>query len=330
MVLKRQITPYKLLNCVLNFAYAVRRRPAVTALPSMIEIDINNICNLKCPACPTGIGEHHKVNGEMSYESFCQIVDEVKDYVFVIVLFNSGEPFMHKDVCKMIEYAHAGGISVITSTNGNFFHVGDHAERLVRSGLDVLIVSISGVSQDVYGRYHQNGKVDRVIAGLRKIAQAKRDSNVATPVLMLRYLLFDYNHSELDQARQLAREVGAQLNIRRAGTREDYHRLKAAMLSERSADAPPVTNHCYWLWSLPLIQYDGDVRPCCILNLDPPDQGNVCRDGGVAQVWGGETFREFRTQMLTDKSKIPSCRNCTSFPGLQDANIRKLLRWRSR
>src|SRR5207249_1534130 len=100
---------------------------------------------------------------EMSYESFCRIVDDVKDYVIIIVLFNSGEPFMHKDVYRMIEYAHAAGIFVITSTNGSFFNSRERAERLVRSGLDLMIVSISGISQTIYGQYHKNGSIDRII-----------------------------------------------------------------------------------------------------------------------------------------------------------------------
>jgi radical SAM protein with 4Fe4S-binding SPASM domain len=319
-VLKRRITAGKLFNLVVNFGYAVLRRPAVTRLPSIIQIDINNICNLQCPACPTGLGEHLKANGEMSYDAFCRIVDEVKTHVFLIVLYNSGEPFMHKDVYRMIEYATANGMAVVTSTNGHFFQNEDHAEKLVRSGLEVMTVSISGISQEIYAQYHRNGKAERVIAGLRNIAQAKKKLKIRTPVIVLRYLVFDHNRSELDEVKRLARELRIDyLNIRKAGTAEEYQTAKSASLAATKTEASPsAPNHCYWLWSLPMIQHDGDVKPCCFLNLNPPDQGNVFREGGLAGVWTGEKFRAFRTQMLTDKNEIPSCRNCRSFPGIQD------------
>jgi radical SAM protein with 4Fe4S-binding SPASM domain len=335
-ILRRQITPRKLFNLTLNFVYALLRRPAVTKLPSIIQIDINNICNLQCPACPTGLGEHPKVRGEMSYDAFCQIIDEVKSHVFLIVLYNSGEPFMHKDGYRMIEYASKNGIALVTSTNGNFFHNEHNAERLVRSGLDLMIVSISGITQDIYARYHKNGNADRVIAGLRNVMRIKKKLKSRTPVILLRYLVFDYNRCQLDSVKRLARELEIEyLNIRKAGTQEDYRAVKGGSAFEAEAEEkPPIANHCYWLWTLPMIQYDGDVKPCCFLNLNPPDQGNVFKEGGLAKVWSGERFRAFRTQMLTDKSKIPSCKGCQSFPGIQDyynnKNKRKLERSKAR
>jgi radical SAM protein with 4Fe4S-binding SPASM domain len=322
--LRRQLTPYKLFNLVLNFGYAVLGKPVVTALPSVLQIDINNRCNLQCPSCPTGLDHHPKITGEMSYESFCNLVDEVKHYVFLIVLYNSGEPFMHKDVYRMIEYAHAHKISVVTSTNGHFFHSGTNAQQLVLSGLDVLIVSVSGTSQEIYARYHVNGNIGRVIAGLKKISEAKKALKRDTPAIILRYLVFDYNRGELGTAKRLARELGVDyLNIRPAASPEEYQLVRRA--SSSAGDGAPVKNHCFWLWSLPMVQYDGDVKPCCFLTLNPPDQGNVFRDGGVSAVWRGDRFREFRRTMLTDKGNIPSCKNCPSFPGVQDYSLEKYL-----
>jgi radical SAM protein with 4Fe4S-binding SPASM domain len=331
--LRRQLTPYKLANLVLNFGYAVLRKPVVTALPSVLQIDINNRCNLQCPSCPTGLGQHPKITGEMSYDSFCRIVDEVQHHVFLIVLYNSGEPFMHKDVYRMIEYAHRRHIAVVTSTNGHFFHGGTHAQQLVASGLDVLIVSISGISQETYSRYHVNGHVRQVIEGLRKLTAAKRALKSDTPAIILRYLTFDYNRRELGSAQRLARELGVDyLNIRQAASPEEYQMVQRATSSPDDVrDRVDIKNHCFWLWSLPMVQYDGDVKPCCFLTLNPPDQGNVFRDGGVSKVWRGERFRAFRRAMLTDKGNIPSCKNCPSFPGVQDYSLEKFLsRFRQR
>ena len=319
-ILRRQITLRKLCNLTLNFAYAVIRRPAVTKLPSIIQIDINNICNLRCAACPTGLGEHPMARGQMSYDSFRQIIDEVKAHAFLIVMYNSGEPFMHRDAYRMIEYATTNGLAVVTSTNGHFFENEYNAERLVRSGLDMMIVSISGITQDVYMQYHRNGRIDRVITGLRNVTRIKEKLKSRAPVIILRYLTFEYNRSELDNVKRLACELKIDyLNIRKAETQEDYRAVKrASVLQEEAEESLPITNHCYWLWSLPMIQYNGDVKPCCFLNRNPPDQGNVFEEGGLAKVWGGERFRTFRTQMLTNKRQIPSCRNCRSFPGIQD------------
>lgn len=326
-IARGQLTPFKLFNLARNIGYAVLRRPAVTRLPSILQIDINNRCNLQCPSCPTGLGHHPKSPGEMSYEAFCGLVDEVRRHVFLIVLYNSGEPFMHRDVYRMIDYAHRRGMAVVTSTNGHYFHGGTNAEKLVGSGLDVMIVSISGVSQDVYAKYHVNGNIDRVIAGLRKIQAAKAALGRRTPAIILRYLTFDHNREELEQARALARELEVDyLNVRTAATPDEYQMIRSSVAAADGA-APDggLGNHCYWLWSVPTVQHDGDVKPCCLLTLNPPDQGNAFTDGGLSAVWAGERFRQFRHQMLTDKSRIPSCRSCPSFPGMQDRSLKKIL-----
>jgi MoaA/NifB/PqqE/SkfB family radical SAM enzyme len=326
-ILRRQLTASKLANMTLNLGYGLLRRPTVTALPSVLQIDINNSCNLQCPSCPTGLGLHPKGAGEMSYEAFCRIVDEVQHHVFLIVLYNSGEPFMHKDVYRMIDYAHRARIAVVTSTNGHFFHNRDNAPRLVDSGLDVLIVSISGITQATYSRYHINGRIDRVLAGLANLTAAKRARKVKSPAVVLRYLAFDYNRGEVSQARQVARELGVDhFNLRPAGTPDDFQMVRSALQSPGEMDAAnPVKNHCYWLWSVPLVQHDGDLKPCCFLTLNPPDQGNVFAEGGVSKVWRGEAFGEFRRQMLSDKQGIPSCRHCPSFPGVQDFSLEKIV-----
>ena len=66
----------------------------------------------------------------------------------------------------MIAYAAARRIPVVASTNGSY-RIEGLGERLVRSGLDTLIVSISGVTQPVYERYHAGGQLARVLATVR-------------------------------------------------------------------------------------------------------------------------------------------------------------------
>ena len=58
----------------------------------------------------------------------------------------------------MIRYASERRIKLISSTNGHLFARGDHADRVVRSGLDTLIVALDGITQETYDKYRQQAK----------------------------------------------------------------------------------------------------------------------------------------------------------------------------
>ncbi len=87
----------------------------------------------------------------------------------------------------------------------------EKARRLVHSGIDEVTFSIDGASQETYARYRQRGKFDLALATLRVMAEEKQKTGRDLPQLNWRYILFRWNDSdpEMDRARQLAREVGA-------------------------------------------------------------------------------------------------------------------------
>ncbi|GIT44721.1 MAG: hypothetical protein Ct9H300mP11_26570 [Chloroflexota bacterium] len=61
-----------------------------------------------------------------------------------------GEPFLNRRIHEYIEYAHNKNIATIISSNLNKPLTPKIAEQVIKSGLDVMIVSLDGVTQDVY------------------------------------------------------------------------------------------------------------------------------------------------------------------------------------
>lgn len=79
-----------------------------------IYIEITNACNLNCSFC---IKNTRKVK-YMSYKDYKYIINKVKDYTKEIYLHILGEPLLHPDIIKFIEYASTQGILVNITTNG--------------------------------------------------------------------------------------------------------------------------------------------------------------------------------------------------------------------
>ncbi len=101
--------------------YKFFRSTQLPYLPFSLGIDPGNICNLKCPLCPTGLGEAGAKRSFMEFEFFKLVFDQLKNSLSEINMFNWGEPLLNKDLTKMIRYAkgRSESIRIITSTNLN-------------------------------------------------------------------------------------------------------------------------------------------------------------------------------------------------------------------
>ncbi len=96
----------RLLNMLKRLYYTWRRQPQLAGtLPPLLGIEATNVCNARCPLCPTGNGELQRVKGMLCLEHFQQVIDEVKAHVVMINLFNYGESFLNPDIFAMIRYA---------------------------------------------------------------------------------------------------------------------------------------------------------------------------------------------------------------------------------
>jgi radical SAM protein with 4Fe4S-binding SPASM domain len=179
----------------------------IRSYPTYLTIDPFSACNLKCPLCPTGNGRITIKKGKLQLDMFRHIVDEMGAYLYSIDMFNWGEPLLNKDVYEMIAYAHKRHI--ITSVSSNFHYFDEAAaEQMINSGLDYLILSIDGATQETYEKYRVGGDLATVLQNVRTLTETRRRLGRKTPYIFWQYLVFRHNEWEIEQARQIAMELG--------------------------------------------------------------------------------------------------------------------------
>ena len=134
--------PYrKIINWILTESSVHIKPGKPWGFPTVLQVEPSTKCNLRCRVCPVTTGMD-RASGYMDSSLFQKIVDELSDYLFIIFFWDWGEPFLNIYAYEMINYAHARGIKVISSTNGHVFANRDHAREVVKSGLDVLVFSL--------------------------------------------------------------------------------------------------------------------------------------------------------------------------------------------
>lgn len=103
----------------------------------------------------------------MKYERFQVIADKVRPFAQYFYLHLWGEPMLNPDIIKIIRYASEFTTTNI-STNGMSM-TATKAEELITSGVSDIIISVDGVSQEVYEQYRVGGNVDKVLATLEML-----------------------------------------------------------------------------------------------------------------------------------------------------------------
>jgi len=291
VALSRHSSVKKFANLCLN---QIERRLVVTrprSLPYRLVIDVTNVCNLRCPFCPTGKRLKGRDRGFMSLERYKRIVDEIGDYVYLLDLFNWGEPLLHQSLCEMVQYATDRNICTRVSTNFNVRFSEDEARQIVESGLSHLTVSCDGVDQQTYEVYRCGGTFATVIENMKTMVRVRERLGSSYPHIFWLYLVFKHNEDLADQARLAAADVGVDSFVTVTGGVED----EAWAAVGNHPQMPGLTElPCSWLWKQLVVHWDGGVAPCCGEFWKEHDYGSIS-DEPIRQLWNNEQFVKSRS-----------------------------------
>jgi radical SAM protein with 4Fe4S-binding SPASM domain len=319
------VTPRKIWNAakILGSYYLTRllQRPIQWGVPFTISIEPTTACNLRCPECPSGLRSFSRPTGNLRADFFRRTIDDLYRDLYFLIFYFQGEPYINPEFLDMVKYASQKGIYTITSTNGHFLSE-ENARRTIESGLDRLIISVDGSTQEVYEQYRKSGNLDLVLQGARNVVKWKKQLGSKTPHLIFQFLVVRPNEHQIPEIYRLAKEIGI-----------DEVKLKTAQIYDYSQGNPliPVQdqysryrkqadgsyriknkllNHCWKLWHACVITWDGLVVPCCFDKDAQYRMGNL-QNQSLRKVWQQKPYQEFRKNILKGRDQIDICTNCT-------------------
>lgn len=293
------------------------KREAVRSYPVAAFIEPNLYCNLQCPACPTGLRLGLRPTVSIDEELFKATIDELGDYVFQLYMYNWGEPLLHKRTPEMIAYAKKKEISILLSTNLSIKLTDEYIDRLVSSGLDRMLVSMDGITQESYSMYRRNGNLALVRENVERIQSAKRRLGSQTPKVVWQFLVFRHNEHEIEQARALHKEWGADEFIVggaempmephnegfEPSTIPAYNIYHPDHPSQKETERQMASDRaCSWLYGVFVLNPNGKVSPCCAVPSEKLDFGEY-KSGDLFSVWNNESFRRARRMFASTGRK---------------------------
>ena len=298
------------------------KRPVQWGFPVSVSFEPTTSCNLRCPECPSGLRAFTRPTGMMEKELFGNMVDQLSKDLLYLIFYFQGEPYLNPDFLDMVKYASQKKIYTATSTNAHYLN-DKNAQRTVESGLDRLIISIDGTTQDVYEQYRVGGKLEKVLEGARNIMKWKKELKSKTPFVFFQFLVVKPNEHQVEDVRRLAKEIGVdEVRFKTAQVydykndpnqlipvNKKYSRYKKGKDGEYEI-RNDLNNHCWRLWHAPVITWDGLVVPCCF-DKDAQHRLGDLKGKPFKEIWHNNEYVRFRSQILQGRRNIDICANCS-------------------
>jgi len=295
---------------------------SVLGFAPTLMIEPTNICNLKCPLCPTGAGLIKRVKGFLNFDNFKKVIDEVYPYIYHLRLWNWGEPLLNKDIFNMISYAKKKNLFVNLSTNSNFLNK-DISKKILKSGLDELIISLDGASEGTYKKYRKGGDFHMVIESIKFLIDEKRKLKYKSPYIKLQFIIMKSNEHEIEKIKNLSQKMGVDESVfKTVGvmdyfSKEDIKKYlptnkkysRYLIKNDQIESKQKIKNWCDFLWDEIIINWDGSVVPCCFDMNNMFVFGNAFKDK-MKDIWNNEKYIVFREKILTNKKAIKLCKDC--------------------
>ena len=326
------------LRCYFNYALSRLGLVRNSHLPLFVSVEPANICQLKCPECPVGnktlaISHSLLANNEkpiansqklMSKQVWQRTLSEVAKSAWVMQFYFQGEPLLNKDLPQMIKAAHEAGLYTIVSTNAQAMT--EHlAEQLVTAGLDRIIVSMDGLSDETYNAYRIGGSLEKTKQALRFLRKAKNELSssrhhviTSSPIIELQVLRLKTNEHEWKAFRRQYKTLGADRLVFKTAQLYDYAQGHPLMPSDKRYSRYVLGNDglyhrrnlgkgCLRVWSGAVITTTGEVLPCCYDKTHAHAYGNIM-ESSLKDLFGNKKATAFRKAAWKEQPQI--CKEC--------------------
>jgi len=231
-----------------------------------LTTEITFRCNARCPAC-------HRIKPlriDLNNSKYTITLDNFKKLFYpgllqnlewLVFNGNFGDSIMNKDFREILSYVKSHDTKVLIHTNGGI-HNSDYWVDIgnTLTSQDIINFDLDGLS-DTHSNYRINTKFDNVLSNACSVISTKR------PQVHWKYIVFDYNQHQVEQAKKLASELGF-TTFSTVKTSRDFAAPKDGVYRhvKKKTDLSTIPKNiiCSWAdWGKWYISPEGIVFRCC-------------------------------------------------------------------
>lgn len=257
-----------------------------------IYIEITRACNLKCSFCPS---KDYSNKDFITFDKFKHIIDEIKDHTDGIYLHILGEPLLHQDVFKFIEYA-SKYVKVSVTTNGHLINT--TINQLVDANLYILNISLQSLVK------FDEEKVENYFKHLNELIINRKSK--------LPIHLRIWNDKENEDAKIINDKINELIDKYQL-LQHQYVNLSVADEFDWPSLSYPIneikTDCLGGKYQLGVL-LNGDVVLCCLDYLGHTKIGNIY-ENSFKEILSSESLKEVRKYWNNKEQYFELCKKCT-------------------
>ena len=297
----KSLSPRLIKNRISLLKSYIKREPVSMGFPLELAIELTNHCNAECIMCPRQKMSRKK--GYMDFDLFKKIADEARDYVELLFLHLAGEPLLHPDLFRILDYCGKIGLNTSLSTNAILLNK-VNSQRLIESPLKLLTLSFDGTTKGTYESIRRRSNFEDTRNNIQEFLRCKANSKNA-PYTAIQLIYMKENVNEVKEFIKKWKKSNV-----------DSVRIKPYLnypgLDEYLGELPKKSNvkPCFFLWRQLAIYWDGMAVACCMDFLSKMVVGNVGRES-IKEIWNGEKMVKMRQVHAQGQSgSISLCKDC--------------------
>ena len=190
------------------------QRPAVESADRLrkVYVEPTTRCNLSCRTCVRRTWD--EPSGDMAWHVFAALVNDLAQLPgpHTMAFAGIGEPLLHPRFVDMVDGAHKAGLRTEVTTNAMLL-TPEMAHDLPRVGLDQLVVSIDGSTEETYSSVRPGASLERLIDNLRALRDYSTPYYSPRVRLGIEFVAMRSNVAELPQLGRVAAAIGASFVI---------------------------------------------------------------------------------------------------------------------
>ena len=286
-------------------------------IPDEIIIEPTNICNLKCPVCPTTYGMERKL-GFMKFDLFKSIIDDLKIYKKkpLISMNFAGEPMLNKEIYKFIEYANINKFKTFISTNVTAIN-SINSEKLINAGLSAIHLCIDGFSNKSHDTYRIGSNFQQIKNNIEIFLKTKKKYNKTNLNVSIQTLITSLSINEKESMVDWAKKIGADsiyfksLSMGSHTTKEIKDKWNFLVPNEKEYKRKQFKFN-YPVCGIPrnqsVVYWNGNLGLCCIDYSNDIKISNINKDGYVNTLFSKDTIKKRKKGF---QKKYDLCTDCS-------------------
>lgn len=279
-----------------------------SAEPHLHQIEPTNHCPYTCVMCPR---PHHmtRKTGFMDISLYKKVIDEVATYSEPvrskeIELFHFGESLLHTELDKFVGYASDRNLKVTLSVNGP--HLTQRlSEKILTQKPFRIIISLDGNDQETYQAIRgKSAHFDKAVRNIEELASIHRRMASGTKVTV-RMIEIGINTRQANEFKRRWEKENIEVEIRKFFPWGEKDMVELGHFEKYPPGMP-----CPFPWQYLVVQWNGDVVPCCRDFNAAITLGNV-KESSLKEIWNSTRYEDFRQQMASGEfHNNPICSPC--------------------